>query len=251
MLQYVEDDTHVMREMARLLRPGGSMVVTASAMNVLRGGHAGSWPEVRRYTRARMRRIAEDAGLRVVRTSYLFASLFPMMLAARIAQRAGGRQPDAAEDWEMRVPPAPINGVLTGLLSVEAALVRHVAMPMGSSVLVVATKPVGEESRLRRFAGPRSQGPLSLPSLGRVLPSSPAGPLEPQHAAEVWSLQRQRSLVVVDEVVNGHGAVAALDRQVPVEVYLTVDVEVVELSAEPAGAAGRGRGLPAIDLQGR
>src|SRR5512139_1578204 len=71
-LQYVEDDGAAMREMARLLRPGGTAIVTASAMEILRGGHAGSWPEVRRYTKARMRRIAEDAGLRVQRLTYLF-----------------------------------------------------------------------------------------------------------------------------------------------------------------------------------
>src|SRR5712691_3336423 len=114
-MQYVGDDHAVMKEMARVLKPGGALVVTAAALDVLRGGHAGTWPEVRRYTSARMGAIVENAGMKVHRLTYLFASLFPAMLAVRALRRdqgAGGANP-AGEDWEMRVPAAPINTALT------------------------------------------------------------------------------------------------------------------------------------------
>jgi ubiquinone/menaquinone biosynthesis C-methylase UbiE len=142
-MQYVGDDTAVMSEMARVLKPGGALVVTAAAFDVLRGGHAGTWPEVRRYTDATMRTIVENAGMKVHRLTYLFASLFPAMLAVRALRRdqgAGGAKP-AGEDWEMRVPAAPINTALTWMLSGEAAISRRIPMPLGSSVLVVARKP--------------------------------------------------------------------------------------------------------------
>jgi hypothetical protein len=130
--------------MARVLKPGGGLVVTAAALDVLRGGHAGTWPEVRRYTTSRMRAIVERAGLKVHRLTYLFASLFPAMLAVRLLSRRSGPSgpPDGmiAEDWEMHVPPAPINAVLTWMLSGEAAISRRLPMPAGSSVLVVARK---------------------------------------------------------------------------------------------------------------
>jgi ubiquinone/menaquinone biosynthesis C-methylase UbiE len=144
-MQYVADDYAVVREMARVLKPGGGLVVTAAALDVLRGGHAGTWPEVRRYTTARMRSIVEGAGLKVRRLTYLFASLFPAMLAVRAMNRDSGQSrggsSDPPGDWEMRVPAAPINTALTWMLSGEAALSRRVPMPVGSSVLVVATKP--------------------------------------------------------------------------------------------------------------
>jgi SAM-dependent methyltransferase len=149
-LQYVRDDANVMKEIARVIKPGGGLVVTAAALDLLRGGHAGTWPEVRRYTTARMRSIVEGASLQISHLTYLFATLFPAMLAVRLVERAGEARraggPDRAgeaggDDWEMRVPAAPINATLTGMLAMEAAVSRLVPMPVGSSVLVVAVKP--------------------------------------------------------------------------------------------------------------
>jgi len=143
-LQYVQDDLGALREMTRVLKPGGGLVMTAAALHVLRGGHAGTWPERRRYTTGDIRRLAEGAGLKVRRLTYLFASLFPAMVAVRALRRGEGHSvaADPSADWEMQIPPAPINAVLTLMLSGEAALSRYVPMPAGSSVLIVATKPV-------------------------------------------------------------------------------------------------------------
>jgi ubiquinone/menaquinone biosynthesis C-methylase UbiE len=127
-----------MKEIARVIKPGGGLVATAAALDLLRGCHAGTWPEVRRFTTARMRSIVEAAGLQIRHLRYLFATLFPAMLAVRLAGRAGKA---GGDDWEMRVPAAPINATLTGMLAVEAALSRRIPMPVGSSVLVVAVKP--------------------------------------------------------------------------------------------------------------
>ena len=151
-MQYVDEDEAVVKEMARVMKPGGGLVATASAMDMLRGGHAGTWPERRRYTTSRMRSIVEGAGLQVRQLTYLFASLFPAMLAARVIQRAGGaggagEAGEAGEtgeaggdDWEMSVPAPPINTALTWMLAAEAALSRRIPMPVGSSVMVVARK---------------------------------------------------------------------------------------------------------------
>jgi hypothetical protein len=79
--------------------------------------------------------------LKIHHATYLFATLFPAMLAVRLAGRAGKAGEAARDDWEMRVPAAPLNATLTGMLAVEAALSRRVPMPLGSSVLVVAAKP--------------------------------------------------------------------------------------------------------------
>jgi SAM-dependent methyltransferase len=140
-LQCVEADVAAVREMARIVRPGGAIVATLAAFDILRGDHGEVWHEVRRYTPATARRLVEAAGLRAERVSFLFASIFPLVVAARLTQRATRRfRSEPRADIDIAVPAAPVNLLLSGLVSAEAALVRHVPMPIGSSILVVARK---------------------------------------------------------------------------------------------------------------
>jgi hypothetical protein len=44
-------------------------------------------------------------------------------------------------DTDITVPAAPINAILSALLIAEATIARRVAMPVGSSLIVVARKP--------------------------------------------------------------------------------------------------------------
>jgi len=140
-MQSVPADTEAVREMARLLRPGGSMVLTLAALDALRGDHAISWNELRRYTPRTARRLVEQAGLRVERVSFQFASVFPLIAGARVAQRLLRPLRGVREDTDIAVPPAPLNRALTALVTAEAALSRRWRMPIGSSILVVARKP--------------------------------------------------------------------------------------------------------------
>lgn len=129
------------REMARVLAPGGEVVVTAAAFESLRGGHGALSQEVRRYSRASMRALMESAGLEVQRVSYTHATLFPLIFAVRALQRwRGGGHADVSES-EISLPSPPVNAVLTMLLTVESWLLRVVDLPFGSSVLCRARKP--------------------------------------------------------------------------------------------------------------
>jgi ubiquinone/menaquinone biosynthesis C-methylase UbiE len=139
-LQCVPDDAAAVREMARVARPGGRVVATMAALDVLSGDHGEVWQEVRRYTPARSRALMEQAGLRVERVSFLFASLFPLMLGTRLVQRLSRPFRKVSHDSDISVPPAPVNAALATMLRAEAALSRRVPMPIGSSLLVVATK---------------------------------------------------------------------------------------------------------------
>jgi SAM-dependent methyltransferase len=140
-LQCVEADVDAVREMARIVRPGGVVIVTLAALEALRGDHAEMWHEVRRYTPATARQLVESAGLTAERVSFMFASLFPLMASLRLAQRVTRRLGrNARADTDITVPIAPVNSLLTALVSVEAALIRHMPMPIGSSLLVVARK---------------------------------------------------------------------------------------------------------------
>jgi ubiquinone/menaquinone biosynthesis C-methylase UbiE len=140
-MQCVPEDREAVREVARVARPGGSVVLTMAAFNLLRGDHAEVWGEVRRYTRSTARALVEQSGLRVERISYHFASTLPLMLVVRLAQRWLRPYRGLRDDSDIAVPSPPVNALLTGVLSAEGAVSRVVPMPFGSSLLVVARKP--------------------------------------------------------------------------------------------------------------
>ena len=130
-----------MAEMARVLKPGGMLVVNVAALGILRGGHAVLAEEVRRYDRQTLKESVSEAGLEVERLTYTNASLFPLVLAARVAQRLAGRSTPEDTGLEISVPPAPVNALLDGMLAAEAALLHAIDLPFGSSLLCAARKP--------------------------------------------------------------------------------------------------------------
>jgi hypothetical protein len=86
----------------------------------------------------------DRAGFTIVRLTYTNATLLPVLLPLRALQRRRGVRDEAEATREIAVPPAPLNALLTGLLLVEARLVRVLDLPAGSSLLCLAQKPAGE-----------------------------------------------------------------------------------------------------------
>lgn len=140
-IQSVPDDRRAVREMGRVLAPGGHLVLNVTALDFMRGDHSDVWGELRRYTPGRARRLLDDAGLEPVRVAFLFGSLLPLMLAVRMAQRVQRLWRVPRGDEDLVVPPVPINALLTAVVRAEAALARRVPIPFGSSLMIVARKP--------------------------------------------------------------------------------------------------------------
>ena len=132
-----ETERRALDEMRRVLRPGGALIVNVAAMPVLHGDHSRLSTERRRYTRPVLRDRLEGAGFEIDTLTHTNAALFPLMLATRAGQRLKGTR---AEESDIQMPPRVINEALTAVLRAEAALVQHVTLPVGSSLLALARK---------------------------------------------------------------------------------------------------------------
>jgi SAM-dependent methyltransferase len=130
------------REIARVLKPGGWLLLHVAALEILHGRHSVLSEEKRRYTPARLRSIVESAGFRIERLTFDHFSLLPMMLPVRMWHRRTATDGVVqAGEGEITVPMAPVNALLTALVSLEALALRAVDMPIGSSLMCLARKP--------------------------------------------------------------------------------------------------------------
>lgn len=134
----IRNEAAALGEMFRVLRPGGHLVLNVAAMNSLTGNHSILAEEVRRYSRGLLGRRLREHGFGIRRLTYTNASILPIVFAVRTLQRFSGH---AESEEEITIPARPINAALSAVLALEAAAVRAVDMPLGSSLLAFAQKP--------------------------------------------------------------------------------------------------------------
>jgi SAM-dependent methyltransferase len=135
-------EASAINEIARVLKPGGWVLLHVAALEILHGKHSVLSEETRRYTPASLRALVEGAGLRIERLTFDHFSLLPIMLPVRMWHRLTAKDGVvAAGEGEITVPMAPVNALLTALVSLEALALRAVDMPIGSSLMCLARKP--------------------------------------------------------------------------------------------------------------
>jgi len=139
-LEHIEADSSAVAEMVRVLRPGGSLIVSVPAHQWLFSEHDAALHHFRRYSKTALRGLLGQHRLRIRRLSYWNTALFPMMCLYRLVQR---RSRHSLPHSDTSLPPSPINEALAALLAGEVALLQHTGLPWGLSLVAVAQ--AGEE----------------------------------------------------------------------------------------------------------
>jgi SAM-dependent methyltransferase len=139
-IEHIDDDREALSYLHRVLRPGGTLVVTVPAFAFLWGPHDLISHHYRRYNAPQLRRRLVEAGFTVERLTYFNTLLFPVVAALRLLRRLVG---EASPRSDFRELPASLNRVLLALFSLEAALVTRFSLPVGVSLLAVCTSGGG------------------------------------------------------------------------------------------------------------
>lgn len=128
----------VFQDFARVLRPGGLLIVRTSALDILRSRHSEFVGERQRLTKRRLIDACENAGLRVERVTYLNSLLLPVALAKFRLWEPLTNAPPASG---VAMPSPWLNRMLEWPLRVESALIgTGWNFPLGQSLLAAAWK---------------------------------------------------------------------------------------------------------------
>jgi len=135
-IEHVDDDRATLRELRRVVSPGGRLVVTVPAYEWLWSSHDEVNHHRRRYTRASLLSAAADSGWRPTRTTHFNSVLLPAAVALRAAERA--RRAPARPHSDLHRTPMWLNRVLVRPLNAEARVIeRGGRLPAGLSLLAV------------------------------------------------------------------------------------------------------------------
>lgn len=133
----VSDDVAALKEMARVMVPGGLLLFRLPALKWLGGSpHDRAVHTRHRYTRGEVTQKIQEARMEPVRITYANTILFlPAML-----WRLSGRAIAAGKASDLRLPGPIINRACTALLRLEAMVLNFADFPIGLSVFAIAKK---------------------------------------------------------------------------------------------------------------
>jgi SAM-dependent methyltransferase len=146
-VEHIPDELGVLQECARVLKPGGKLIVTVPAFMWLWSYNDEINAHERRYTAPELRQKLELYGLRVKRISYNNFFLFPAIAGIRVLRpyNPGLKSPHLDQEpdvyqVDMEPIPEPANTVLHGAGWLEAEILERARLPFGTSVIAIAEK---------------------------------------------------------------------------------------------------------------
>ncbi|HCT86535.1 MAG TPA: hypothetical protein DF296_15185 [Candidatus Margulisbacteria bacterium] len=140
-LEHLEDDGAGLKEIFRILSPGGYVVVTVPAYQWLWSGHDKALSHKRRYTGTSLSLAMKKSGFALKKLGYYYGILFPLLLVLRsfiiIKEKITAFKEKNGTYIDQVLPPSVINKLLYRVCVFER---EFCAVPFGSTVYAVAQK---------------------------------------------------------------------------------------------------------------
>jgi dTDP-4-dehydrorhamnose reductase len=137
-LEHLEDEAWALKEMERVLKPGGIMTIMAPAYMFLWGVQDVVSHHYRRYTRGNLvSKIKHSTTLKLIRSSYFNTFLFPPIAIFRLISKLfqiKGRESDF--DINNRF----LDKTFASIFNFERKLLKTISYPFGVSILLILKK---------------------------------------------------------------------------------------------------------------
>jgi len=131
---WVSDIAGAIREMYRVLRPGGVVLINVPAFRFLHSAHDDAVMTAQRFRKPEIRKLLQNENFRIRRLTYWTSLLFPLAVAARTL---GASQ--MGRDFESNGS-SFLQRAFSGTMTMERFLLRAISFPVGVALLAVATK---------------------------------------------------------------------------------------------------------------
>jgi SAM-dependent methyltransferase len=135
--EWVKDPAAVLTRLHAALKPGGRLIMSEPAFELLRRGHDDAVMAARRWTRGELVALVRGAGFEVERCSGYLTLLLPAVLLSLVADKL---RPSAHEVDEIRAPGWLSDKLLRTVMACERGLMRLFPLPAGTSWLLLARR---------------------------------------------------------------------------------------------------------------
>ncbi len=139
-IEHIDNDVAALGEMARVLRPGGTLIVVVPAHEWLRTSRDDRLGHLRRYERSGLESTIRGTGLEVVWSTYFAGSVLLPLLGVRALEWVASRRIRGARR-AAQYRSGWLNELLDRLHAFEARLGGRVRIPIGSAIACVGRKP--------------------------------------------------------------------------------------------------------------
>ena len=138
-LEHVSEPVEVLREMRKVLKPDGKIVMTVPAFRILWSQHDEALCHLRRYKKKVLLHDLSEAGLEVEKVGYLFFTSFFVVAPIRLIRRLFVPKGKARSDTTT-LPPKFFNAILKVLFKAEMKIAMKCGLPLGTSLYAIVSK---------------------------------------------------------------------------------------------------------------
>lgn len=143
-LEHLEKDDRLLKEMIRVTKPGGHILVAVPAFNMFWSPHDVALHHKRRYTRRQIVNIIRAMNCEIIKASYYNFILSLPILAVRTCKSIVSQNKQSQSDFFMELPHF-MNTFLGFLYRVELGCLRFMNFPFGVSIMLILRKDGGNK----------------------------------------------------------------------------------------------------------